>query len=222
MTTTSSSTSSTGTPPISSTNPTTTPTTLNTMIANSVQAALGAVLPTIITAMDQWIQAAVQQHHPTAIPSSVSPSVPPSIPTISASGSGTPRSPTSGPVVSTGTAGMSSTSLAHVPLVSTSAPRTQTRMSLPTLPTIPSIIPYTVNVGQNAIPIPDKLSKKSEKGEFIELAEFLPDSFGGTSTIRVRNPEKSAALPTYYSGLNALTHTSHLSRNVTPHACMTF
>ncbi len=210
MTTTSSSTSSTGTPPISSTNPTTTPTTLNpmttpttlnTMIANSVQAALGAVLPTIINAMDQRIQAAVQQHRPSSVSPSVSPPVPPSvpssIPTISASGSGTPRSPTSGPVVSTGTAGMSSTSLAHVPLVSTRAPRTQTRMSLPTLPTIPSIIPllqpevpYTVNVGQNAIPIPDKLSKKSEKGEFIELAEFLPDSFGGTSNDTGEKPRK--------------------------------
>ncbi len=88
-------------------------------------------------ANDQRIQAAVQQHRPTAGPSSVSPSV--SVP--SASGSGTPRSPTSGPVVSTGTADMSSTSLAHVPLVSTSVPHTQIRMSLPTLPTIPSIIP---------------------------------------------------------------------------------
>ncbi len=43
----------------------------------------------VTTAMDQRIQAAVQQHRPTAGPSSVSPSVPPSIPTISASGSGT-------------------------------------------------------------------------------------------------------------------------------------
>ncbi len=188
---------STGTSPspaISSTNPTTT---LNTMIANSVQAALGAVLRTIIIAMDQRIQTAVQQHRPTAGPLSVSPSVSSSIPTTSASGSGTPRSPTSGPVISTGTAGMSSTSLAHVPLVPTSAPRTQTSMSLPILRTIPSIIPllrpevpYTVNVGQNAIPIPDKLSKKSGKGEFIELAEFLPDSFGGTSNDTGEKPRR--------------------------------
>ena len=145
MTTTSSSTSSTGTPPspaISSTNPTT------TLNANSVQAA---VLPTIITAMDQWIQAAVQQQTAGLIRLTISP--------MSASG---PRSPTEYLRPCRRTAGMSSTSLAlaHVP---TSTPRTQT-------PVLKPARRYQVlfrYFDQKYV---------SKKSEFIELAEFLQNS----------------------------------------------
>ena len=41
--------------------------------------------------------------------------------------------------------------------------------------------------------IPEKLAKKSERGEFVELAEFLPNSFGVPT--RERNPKTNAGSP---------------------------
>ena len=61
----------------------------------------------------------------------------------------------------------------------------------PSTPSTPQLEPQAMTIGEGLPPVPGKLIKKIESGQFIELAELLPDRLGFTAASDDDGPKAS-------------------------------
>ena len=174
----------------------------NALVSNSVQAAVASSLQGLLSGIDSRIQAAIQTHLPmaTAATQAAVPPLPPAdsspTPSTRSSATGTMAGGGGGSSMSSGLT-PAPASLAHIPLFSvpsdpsllhSSASIRQGRSATvhsaqsiapPLASTIPPSVadspPPLATVGPNSTPIPQKIMRKIWNGEYIDMAELLPE-----------------------------------------------